>query len=115
MAVTITKSPANAGRGDDVWGIRRVHLVDVTFDSSYPTGGEVLGLSALGVKDATKATVFVTQVAPVTVGYAFAYDATNDKLVAFWVDTTVDGAALAQVADTTDLSAVEVRLLVIES
>ena len=114
MAVTLAKAPSNSGRGDDTWGRRRVHLFQVTFDASYPTGGEALGLSAAGVADKSNARYFFQQRAPLTVGYSFVYDRANDKLVVFWVDTTVDGAALAQVADTTDLSALIVDVLVIE-
>lgn len=115
MAATVSTSPANDARGNDVWGRRRVHVFEVDLDASYPTGGESLGLAALGVQNQANATVFVTQVAPVDAGYVFVYDAADDKLVVFWVDTTVDGAALAEVADTTDLSDVTVRLLVVES
>ena len=39
-------------------------------------------------------------------GYVFEYDATNEKIKAFWVDTTTDGAPMAEVADETDLSGV---------
>jgi hypothetical protein len=114
MAVTLAKAPSGSGRGEDVWGRRNVHLFQVTFDGSYPTGGEVLGLSAAGVADKSNARYFFSQRAPLTGGYQFVYDRANDKLLVFWVDTTTDGAALAQVADTTDLSALIVDILVIE-
>ena len=39
-------------------------------------------------------------------GYVFEWDNTNSKIKAFWVDTTTDGAPLAEVVNTTDLSAV---------
>lgn len=116
MAVTLDLSPADAARGNDIWGRRRIHLFEVAFDALYPTGGEVLGLAAAGVRDAANATVFVAQVGPVNAGYAFVYDAANDKLVAFWSDNNAAAdSALIEVADTTDLSAVTVRLLVIEA
>ena len=44
------------------------------------------------------------RIAP-TAGYTFEMDYTNKKILVYWVDTTVDGAAQAQVADTTDLAA----------
>src|SRR5438309_2078869 len=104
MAVTVTSSPANVGRGYDVWGRRRVHFRQVTFDNSYPTGGEVLGL--VGIQDIKNAQFFFQQRAPLTGGYHFVYDRTNDKLLVFWADgTAVAAGALPEVANTTDLSA----------
>ena len=38
-------------------------------------------------------------------GLVFEYDRANAKLKAFWVDTTVDGKEMLEVANTTDLSA----------
>lgn len=70
------------------------------FDSSYPTGGEAF--TELADKFATlQGVVFESKG-----GYTFTFDYTNEKVLAYWVDTTVDGAAQAQVANTTDLSAV---------
>lgn len=115
MAVTTAKAPAGNGRSEGVWGRKRFHIFSVTFDNSYPTGGEVLGLAALGVADPTNARYFFQQRAPLTVGYCFVYDRTNDKLVVFWADGTAGAAAaLPQVANTTDLSALVVDILVIE-
>lgn len=37
-------------------------------------------------------------------GHTFAYDPSANKIMAFWVDTTVDGAPLAEVTASTDLS-----------
>ena len=84
----------------------------VAFDSSYPTGGEAFNAeSETGFSD-----VFAVQVLP-KAGYTFEYvdsaTAANRKIKAYWVDTSVDGAAQAEVADTTDLSAVTgVRVIV---
>lgn len=80
-------------------------LTYLTFDNSYPTGGEALTAANLGLEEVL-AVVF-----PCSAGYSFAYDKANAKVIAYWVDTTVDGAALAQVANTTDLSAVSVYAL----
>lgn len=95
-------------------GRRRVHLAQITLDSSYPTGGEAVDFRNIGVQNDANARYFFQQRGPITGGYVFVYDRTNRKLLVFWVDTTVDGAALAQVADTTDLSAVIVDVFIVE-
>ena len=83
-----------------VFGSLRARLVEIDFDDSYPTGGEAIDFGNHGFE-----TVFAVFIASKG-GYTFEYDETNEKVLAYWVDTTVDGAALAEVADTTDLSAV---------
>lgn len=115
MAVTVERVPSGEGRATDVWGRHRVHLLRVTLDSSHLAAGEVLNLASFGVADPARAVVFCSQRDPQAGGYVFNYDNATDKLLAFWVDTTVDGAALAPVPDATDLSAVVVDLLVIEA
>ncbi len=80
-------------------GDKRAVMGTIAFDSSYPTGGEAITEEALGLVSAEMVII------PSFGGYTFTWDATNSKVIAYWVDTTTDGAALAQVADTTDLSA----------
>lgn len=69
-------------------------------DNSWLAAGEPLTYEQLGF---SKAPDWV-EVQP-TGGYVGEYDIANEKLLAYWVDTTVDGAAMAAVVDTTDLSA----------
>jgi len=71
-----------------------------TFDSSYATGGEALAAADLGFSR-----IISVQVNP-SAGYVFEWVASTGKIKAYWVDTTVDGAAMAEVTATTDLSAV---------
>jgi hypothetical protein len=79
---------------------KRANLLEVDFDASYPTGGEALTPNDFGL---SKIEMMIIEP---NGGYVFEYDATNSKIKAFWVDTTTDGAPLAEVVDTTDLSGV---------
>ena len=78
----------------------------VTFDSSYATGGEAISASSLGL-DRLDFIWAVTQD-----GYVPSWNGstTAPKVKLYWVDTTTDGAALAEVPSTTDVSAVVVRI-----
>lgn len=82
---------------------------DITFDSSYPTGGEALALTTLGLARHLREIRF----SEVSAGYQLEYDRTNEKVKAYWVDTTVDGAAMAEVANTTDLSTLTAKVVAI--
>lgn len=86
----------------------RLNVVRVTFDSSYPTGGESLTAAQLGLNK-------VTVVIPLTAsGYVGEYDLTNSKLKAFYGDNNnASDGPLVEVANTTDLSAVTMNLVVI--
>lgn len=93
---------------NDRTGAGKIVVVDITLDSSYPAGGEAFGISQLGLTDIWFASI--VQKAPVnTTAYVFGWDNTNKKITAYWVDTTTDGAPLAEVAADTDLSTVTVR------
>ncbi|HEY7822294.1 MAG TPA: hypothetical protein VIG24_05655 [Acidimicrobiia bacterium] len=89
----------------EVPGTRREVRGSVTFDSSYPTGGEAVTLAQLGLTRLDWLSVETTD------GYVPAWDGSTSapKIKLFWVDTTVDGAPLAEVTAATDASAVVVR------
>lgn len=76
-----------------------VRGVTLAFDSSYPTGGEVITANGL------RLTSILMAVIPAYKGIAFEWDPTNLKVLAYWVSTAVNGAALAEVTDTTSLAA----------
>lgn len=76
-------------------------LFNVTLDASYPTGGEDLTETTLGLP--AGATVTAAQ-ATATGGYVAHYDHANDKLIMY--------TGGSQVANTTDLSAVVVTIKV---
>lgn len=93
--------------GPEVPGNRKQVIGTVTFDSSYATGGEAVSLTDLGLNRLDWLSVSTTD------GYVPAWDGSTSapKIKLYWVDTTTDGAALAQVPSTTDVSAVVVRFL----
>lgn len=76
----------------------KVVFVQITFDSSYPTNGEALVASDVGLTD------ILCVLAEPKGGYTFVWAA--GLIEAFWVDTTTDGAPLAEVTAATDLSAI---------
>lgn len=92
--------------GPEVPGNRKFVTATVTFDSSYATGGEAISLTSLGLNRLDFMWA-VTQD-----GFVPSWDgsSTAPKVKLFWVDTTTDGAALAEVPSTTDVSAVVVRI-----
>ena len=95
MALTIT--PVRSF----VVGDRRMVIADVTFDSSYATGGEALVASDLGLKLGLDS----IHAASTTRGHTCPYDYVNGKLMAFSGGTEVSAA--------TDLSRVTTRVTAI--
>lgn len=78
----------------------------ITFDSSYAgSGGESVTLASLGLQEV------YDLVCDGDDGYVIRWDrsTTSPKVIAYWVDTTVDGAPMAEVTGTTNLSAVVTR------
>ncbi len=75
----------------------------ITPDTAWVQAGEALTWAQLGF---SRAPDRVT-VDPVG-GYVFTYDITNQVLLAYWVDTSTDGAPLAAVPDSTNLSSLTV-------
>lgn len=94
MALTITNVDNSALMN------KRVVFATLAFDSSYPTGGEGLTANDLGML------AFDMVLVEPSAGFVFSFDRANNKVKAFWVDTTTDGAAMAEVVNTTDLSGV---------
>ena len=93
MAVTATEFFKSEVEG------RRMHVYKLAFDDSYPTGGEAIAAGDVGLTRIDDAIIAPTD------GYVFSWDRTNGKILAYWVDTTTDGAKMAQVVDTTDINA----------
>jgi hypothetical protein len=116
MALTVTQK----GR-DNVIGTRKMIVLDITFDDSYPTGGEALDLTTYV---GTIESVMIEQKG----GYQFEYDRTNKKVKVFntimdVVDSNLVGNAndlgteltanrATEVPNTEDLSTVSTTLVV---
>lgn len=106
MALSFSKVSATT------WGNKRVRIYDVTFDSSYPTGGEPLAASDVGLRkieqvlsDAGAKNSAGTSSIPVR------YDYTNSKLQGYEYNGASAGVArLQELANAFDASAFSVRL-----
>lgn len=79
----------------------------ITFDSSYPTGGEAVTAANFGLSRILSLTL-----AP-NIGYVFEYVPSTSKIKAYWVDTTTDGAPLAEVVDTTSMATAAFEAVVV--
>lgn len=95
--------------GPEVQGSRKETVGVITFDSSYATGGEAVTLAQLGLSRLDY--LIVTAVN----GNIPAWDGSTSspKIKLFWVDTTTDGAPMAEVVSTTDVSSTTARFLAI--
>jgi len=99
MALTVVQTEKNLRYGNQAGGC----VAEITFDSSYPTNGESLTATQLGVTSLSYVKADDTD------NYTFVYNYTNSKLKAFVRATG------AEAANQTDLSAVVTNVLVIGS
>lgn len=105
MALTVA-APARQG----VIGNFRYSIVDITWDSSYATGGEALTPAQVGLSEI----LYCTDVGNYDAQgkTVVAYDAANDKLAAYGGDGGAAGVVnLKEVANATDLSTVTQTVL----
>jgi len=80
----------------------KMSTIDITFDSSYPSGGETISVSdiAHGWKE-----IITVLSEPSTNGYILSYDSTNSKLKVWQTNADYSGdTPLIEVTDTTNLS-----------
>lgn len=98
MALTIAKVKHG------VMGSLKYSVLDVTFDASYPTGGESLTHAQLGVEPVLVNAVHTAG------GRELRYDYSNQTLMAFEEEAVAAGGPLVQTAAATDLSTVEARV-----
>lgn len=83
-------------------------LYEVIFDASYPTGGEAADFTSLAPFSAVDAVGVLGSTS--ANGYVPQWDDANSKLMMY--EAGADAAALDEVANTTDLSAETVLVLV---
>lgn len=110
MALTIaTPKPQ---KSDDVFGGLRVRIRTVTFDNSYPTGGESMTAADLGLSEI----LFVDFSVDHSPAYQLAYDYVNSKILVFGVQQDADAAVtdpFDEEDNGADLSTLQVRILVL--
>ena len=85
MALTITQTKRNSVSGSKITA-----YVNVTFDNSYPAGGEAFDATIYGV--GTPDSVDIRLVGPQATKIELRYDATNKKLQAYGSTTEASGA-----------------------
>lgn len=94
MPITVTIKTRDGLPVADGYGYMVV--ADVEFDTNYAgSGGEDLTLRGdlLLPKEATVVSAWCSTSA----GFVFEYDATNEVIIARWVDTSTDGAIMGEV------------------
>lgn len=109
MALTLSKTGL-AGL-DTVMGNKKVKYVIATFPASYTTAGESLTPALVGLKTITFVSAEVASNSGHTGGVVVSYDYTNKKLFAMTAAAVPgSGSLLQEVASTTNLSTLSVRL-----
>ena len=105
MALTIT-TPSGAHTGAAISGgtASKFTIKRIQFDDSYPTGGESLTAGDLGFT-AIHAVLIDTE----SSGFIAQYDYTNEKVEVY--EAGADEAALDEVGNTDDLSALYIRVV----
>lgn len=83
MALTISEVRRS------VFGNRRIQVLDLTFDTSYATGGLALTPAALGMQE------FDMVLAGTAAGYMFEFDYVNNKLTAVHPRAAITGTLAA--------------------
>lgn len=104
MALTFTDASGDL-RPQHVLGDLKVRFCTVTFDSSYPTGGEAIAASDFGMTRIIFISVNAASSASAT--KSVAWDQANSKLMVY-----TDGGTPAEASDASDQSALTVQLAV---
>ena len=96
------------------FGDKRVRVYDVTFDSSYPTGGESLTPADVGLKIIHTVQGSPARNADGPLAHPIVYDYANSKLLAHQFDgSALSTQAFEEVAAGADLSAFSTRLMIV--
>lgn len=111
MAVTITAVASAPGPLYSLGNTKAI-VVDITFDSSYPTGGEPVDpVASLGLSHVTYMPPVILRKSDNSDAVYVAWDITNLKLLAYWVTANAGAVASVAVTNTTDLSAYSGRFM----
>lgn len=105
MALTI----ASVRGADSVAGNKKVKIRDITFDASYPTGGEPLTAADVGLRQIEYVSDGVARNTAGTLSVNVTYDYTNSKLFAYETAGTV-ATPNAEVGSTESLATYKARL-----
>lgn len=108
MALTVQDVDS---RAHDVFGRHKIKLVNVTFDSSYDTGGESLTPAMVGM--AKFDIVLVSPDANALPGHVVQYNYTTQKLMVFVEEAVAAGGPLLEIAAASNLSTLVARVICI--
>lgn len=103
MAVTVDSTTVQAGGigGGVAYTVKNLDL------GTYATGGVAITAAILGTGP-------IVQLLPQPAGgYVPEWDSANAKIKVYWVDTSTDGAPMAEVTTATDLGAASFPCVVI--
>ena len=98
-------NPSNARDNTGVPGDMRYTIKTITFDNSYPTGGESITAADVGLES-----IALVLFSPDKNGYVAQFDYTNSK-IALYSAGGDDDTGLDEVGNTTNASAVVVRAM----
>ena len=116
MALSISTSSSGAEFPKGVPGNLQYRIVEVTFDSSYATGGESLTADDIGLDKIEFVSIGNVEDASGTdVAFFALYDYSNSKIKVYNGDasnTSTDLTSTIEVANAADLSNVSVRIMV---
>ena len=104
MALTIA-NPQNARDTTGVPGDMKYTIKTITFDSSYPTGGESITAADVGMES-----IALVLFSPDKNGFVPQFDYTNSK-IALYSAGADEETGLDELANTTNASAVVVRAI----
>lgn len=111
MALTVTKV-LNLNRAQEDGTVVYGGVYDVTFDASYPTGGETLAATDID-EDASNVEAVFVQNASGVISKQVRWDEAADKLMVFVEDGT--SGIHAQAANASDQSTLTVSILAFAS
>lgn len=93
-------------------GALKAVIVDLTFDSSYPTGGEVLDPALVGLTTIVAVQCGWALHSTPTTAVGIVWNPATGKLIALYSTANAGNVAMAEATSTNDLSASTVRAII---